>query len=69
MATTSPDPISLLPELLSAAQLSREARVSIGVVKDRLYSGEIQPDFRSGRTLLFSASKLPLLRSTLSRRL
>ncbi len=69
MATSTPElPMTETPELLSAAQLSREAKVSIGLVNDRLMTGEIRPDFRSGRTLLFDSAKLPQLRAVLRRR-
>lgn len=69
MATTLPEQLSTsTPELLSLAQLSREAKVSPGLAQDRLVSGEIRPDFRSGRTLLFDATRLPQLREALRRR-
>ncbi len=69
MATTSYDDLSVgTPELLSAAQLSREAKVSIRLVQDRLNMGEIKPDFRSGRTQLFNLVRLPELREALRRR-
>lgn len=65
MATTSPDQATDIPELLSAAQLARECRVSVGAVNNRLLSGEIAPDFFSGRTMLFASDKLPRLRDVL----
>ena len=68
MATTSPDHVADIPELFSAAQLARECRVSMGVVNNRLLSGEITPDFTSGRTMLFAADKLPQFREALRRR-
>lgn len=68
MATSSPDHVEDIPELLSASQLARECQVCMGVVNDRLSSGEITPDFTSGRTMLFAAAKLPQFREALRRR-
>lgn len=65
MATSAPDQARDIPELLSAAQLARECRVSMGVVNNRLLSREIIPDFFSGRTMLFASDKLPQLREVL----
>lgn len=68
MATTPPDHVEEIPELLSAAQLARECRVSVGVVNNRLINGDITPDFTSGRTMLFAAAKLSQFREALRRR-